>query len=102
MTGSHTITQNTVTIAGQRFVLAQGHSLDQVKEHALQAVRDHGALLDLIVYGNTEVSVLVSPGVPVVFTSETINVSDQDDRDTKVLAAPFEPFEPFEDFTFPL
>jgi len=42
-----------------------------------------------VVYGNKEVSVLISPGVPVVFTSEPI-ANDRDSRDTGDVDFPFD------------
>lgn len=92
------VTRNTVTIDGQRFALAQGHSLDDVKTSAVTAIRDGGGLIDLVLYGNVTVSVLVSPGVLVFFTAETLEPSDRDDRDTGNVHAPVSPHD---DFTFP-
>lgn len=88
--------RNTVRIGSDRFVLAQGHSLDDVKAATVAAVRANGALVDLVVYGNKEVSVLVSPGVPVVFTSETIDAGDEDHRDTGDTAYPFDTITDYE------
>jgi hypothetical protein len=49
-----------------------------------------------VVFGNKEVSVLVSPGVAVIFTSELIEADDQDSRDTGDVDAPFETMNDFE------
>jgi hypothetical protein len=87
--------RDTVTVAGERFVLAQGHGLDDVKEHTVRAARDGGGLIDLVVLGNAEVSVLITPGVPVVFTSEMIEYDDQDPRDTGDVTSVFDPFDGF-------
>lgn len=84
------MTRDTVRIAGERFVLAQGHDIEQVKQATVQAVRDGGALVDLVVLGNVRASVLVSPGLPVVFTSEELAPEEQDERDTGDLAAPYD------------
>jgi hypothetical protein len=98
MPDTEPVTRNTVTIDGQRFVLAQGHSLDDIKISAVTAIRDGGGLIDLVLYGNVEISVLVSPGVPVIFTAETLDPAAQDDRDTGDVHAPFDPLD---EFTFP-
>ena len=91
--------RDTVTVAGERFVLAQGHGLDDVKERAVRAARDGGGLIDFVVLGNAEVSVLITPGVPVVFASETIEHDDQDLRDTGDVTSVFDPCH---EFVFPV
>ena len=87
--------RDTVTVAGERFALAQGHDLGDVKERTVQAAREGGGLVDLVVLGNAAVSVLVTPGVPVVFTSETVEYDDQDPRDTGDVTSPFDPYDGF-------
>lgn len=82
--------QDTVRIGNDRFVLARGHSIDDVKAATVAAMRANGDLVNLVVYGNKEVSVLVSPGVPVVFTSELIDTDDEDHRDTGDVKNPFD------------
>lgn len=81
--------RNTVRVGEDRFILAQGHSIDDVKAATVAALRTGGDLIDLIVLGNKE-SVLVSPGVAVVFTSETIATADQDARDTGDVLYPYD------------
>jgi hypothetical protein len=90
--------QNSVVIAGQRFVLAQSQDFEKVKADAVHAVRQGGDVVDLVLYGNTKISALVSPGVPVTFSSEVIEVDDQDMRDTGDLTAPFDPLLNYEYF----
>ena len=82
--------QDTVRIGNDRFVLAQGHSIDDVKAATVAAMRANGDLVNLVVYGNKEVSVLVSPGVPVIFTSEFLEEDDEDHRDTGDVENPFD------------
>ena len=77
-------------IGPDKFVLAQGHSLDDVKAATVAALRANGDLVDMVVYGNKEVSALVSPGVPVIFTSEILDVTEADDRDTGDTSEPFD------------
>lgn len=90
------IRQNTVRVGNDRFLLAQGHSLDDVKAATVAALRANGDLIDLVVYGNKEVSVLISPGVPVVFTSEIVELDDHDGRDTGDLERPFDTITDYE------
>lgn len=88
--------RDTVKVGGDRFILAQGHSLEEVKSAMVDALRANGGLVDLIVYGNRQVSVLVSPGVPVVFTSEVIEIADTDARDTGDVDTPFDTITDYE------
>jgi hypothetical protein len=78
-----------VDIAGTTFFLAQGGDIQDVKDAVVAAMRNGGDLVDLVVFGNAEVSVAVSPGVPVIFRSEEVDI---DERDTGDLADPFRPF----------
>ncbi|WP_188508815.1 hypothetical protein [Conyzicola nivalis] len=60
------------------------------KEEVVAALRAGGGLVDFVVYGNVEVSVAVSPGVPLIFRSEEV---EHDERDTGDLEEPFRPYE---------
>jgi hypothetical protein len=84
-----------VDIAGTTFFLAQGGDVQDVKDAVVAAMRNGGDLVDLVVLGNVEVSVAVSPGVPVIFRSEDVDI---DERDTGDLADPFHPFVTMESF----
>jgi hypothetical protein len=84
-------------VAGATFFLAQGHDIQQAKDAVVAAIRAGGGLVDLVVFGNVEVSVAVSPGVPVVFRSENV---DADDRDTGDVSDPFHPIESIETLGF--
>ncbi|QEW04289.1 hypothetical protein [Microbacterium lushaniae] len=88
--------RDTVKIGEDRFVLAQGHDIESVKAATVAALRANGDLVNLVVYGNREVSVLVSPGVAVIFTSETVEADDFDTRDTGDLHTPFAAITDFE------
>lgn len=86
--------RTTITVGGKRYALAQGRAVDGVKAAAVAAVRTGGDLVDIVVLGNREVSVLISPGVPVQF--ETVEIPE-DDRDDGDLRAPFETVSSFDD-----
>ena len=88
--------QNTVRIGDDRFVLAQGHDLDDIKTAAVAAMRANGDIVDLVVVGNKTVSVLISPGVAVVFTSEVIAAGAEDSRDTGDIGHPFDALSDYE------
>jgi len=98
MPDTEPVTRNTVAIDGQRFVLDPGRSLNDVKTSAVTAIRDGGGLIDLILRGTVTVSVLISPGVPVIFIAERLEPADQDDRDTSNVRASFDSHD---DFSFP-
>jgi hypothetical protein len=84
-----------VDIAGTTFFLAQGGDIQDVKNAVVAAIRNGGDLVDLVVLGNAEVSVAVSPGVPVIFRSEEVDI---DLRDTGDVSDPFHPFVTIEAF----
>jgi len=48
-------------------------------------------------YGNRQLAILVSPGVPITFEMEEVPDEDRDDGD---LRNPFEPFSAFENEFF--
>jgi hypothetical protein len=84
-----------VVVAGTTFFLAQGHDVQTVKDSVVAALRAGGGMVDLIVVGNVEVSVAISPGVAVIFQSEEV---DLDLRDSGDLADPYRPFVSMEAF----
>lgn len=79
--------RTTLTIDGHSHVLAQGTQLGSLKAAAEEAVRAGGKFIDLTVVGNVAVSVLVSPGVAIHFTTREVA---EDERDTGELAEPFD------------
>lgn len=74
-------------VQARRYWLAQGNDIDQLKEAATEAVRDGGGTIDVVVVGNRTVSALLSPGLPVLFECEEVDV---DDRDTGDVGFPFD------------
>jgi hypothetical protein len=84
-----------VVVAGTTFFLAQGHDVQTVKDSVVAALRAGGGLVDLIIVGNVEVSVAISPGVAVIFQSEEV---DLDLRDSGDLTDPYRPFVSMEAF----
>ncbi|MCU1543492.1 MAG: hypothetical protein JWM50_1357 [Microbacteriaceae bacterium] len=87
--------RHSVEVAGTSFTLAQGRDIHDTKNAVVSAIRAGGDLVDLVVFGNVEVSVLVTPGVAVIFRSEEV---ETDGRDTGDLARPFHPFASMEAF----
>jgi hypothetical protein len=80
--------RDSIIIGGQNHFLAQGVDIDQTKQLALQAMRDGGGLVDLVVLGNRSVTALISPGVTIWFESIEVAPDDRDDGD---LTTPFYP-----------
>lgn len=74
------------TIGSKSYVLAQGHPVDDLRSSVEAAVRAGGAFVDVVVYGNRRISVLVSPGLP--FVIEESDLTD-DSRDTGDVNEPF-------------
>jgi hypothetical protein len=79
----------TITVSDTQHPLAQGQSIDTIEAAALEAVRSGGDIVKVTLYGNRELAILVSPGVPITF--EVAEVADES-RDDGDLDSPFEPF----------
>lgn len=81
--------RTTVAIGEDRYLLAQGHELGELKARMTTAVRSGGEFVDFVVVGNRTVSVLMTSWIRVVFTIETVQF---DARDTGDVEAPFGTF----------
>ncbi|KZX21959.1 hypothetical protein [Rathayibacter tanaceti] len=79
--------RTTVTIEGKTYGLSQGTDVDDLKQSATRATQAGGGLIDFVIVGNRQVSVLISSGVPVIF--EELEVLD-DDRDTGDVHRPWD------------
>ncbi|SMH48588.1 hypothetical protein SAMN06295885_3072 [Rathayibacter oskolensis] len=82
--------RTTVTIEGRTYGLSQGTDIAALKESTTGAAQSGGGLVEFVVVGNRQVSVVVSPGVPVIF--EEVEVDD-DDRDNGDLHEPWDDIE---------
>jgi hypothetical protein len=82
----------TITVSDTQHPLAQGQEVDTIEAAALKAVRAGGDIVRVTLYGNRELAILVSPGVPITF--EVADVPDEP-RDDGDLNSPFEPFSAF-------
>jgi hypothetical protein len=78
--------RTTLTIGGIPYLLAQGQSVDSIKDAVVQAARTGADLVTVTVVGNRELDILVTPGVAITFESEDVPA---DHRDTGDLEAPF-------------
>jgi hypothetical protein len=79
-----------VRMQGMTFYLAQGRDPEDLKADMIEAVKEGGAFVSFVEVGNHHVSVLISPGVVVVFEEEMV---DRDSRDTGDMSEPFDPSE---------
>jgi hypothetical protein len=79
--------RTTLTLGGHSYALAQGVRIDDLKSRLEAAVSSGGKFVDVTLLGNIAVSILTTPGVPVVLTTEQVG---HDPRDTGELAEPFD------------
>jgi hypothetical protein len=73
--------------------LAQGQDIEFIEAAALTAVRDGGDIVKVTLYGNRELAILVSPGVPITFVVTEVPEEPRDDGD---LESPFVPYSAFD------
>jgi hypothetical protein len=86
--------RTTLIVNDTSYPLAQGQEVDAIQAAALEAVHQGGGLIKVTTYGNREVSILVSAGVPLVFESEEVPDESRDDGN---LDFPFEPYSELDD-----
>jgi hypothetical protein len=77
----------TMRVDGEAHLLAQNQDRETIAEAVVQADRDGAGIVTFTVVGNRTLDVVVTPGVPITFESETVPEDDRDDGDLK---APFE------------
>jgi hypothetical protein len=77
----------TMRVDGEAHLLAQNQDRESIAEEIVQADRDGAGVVTVTVVGNRTLDVVVTPGVPITFESETVPEDDRDDGD---LEAPFE------------
>jgi hypothetical protein len=88
----------TITVSDTPHALAQGQSIDDIERRALEAVRAGGDIVRVTLYGNRELAVLVSPGVPITFEVQDVPEELRDDGD---LDSPFDPGTVFDNSDYP-
>ncbi len=81
-----TMVRTRIAVNDVEFLLAQGQSIDEVKDRIDTAVHDGGGFVDFVVVGNRAVSVLVSSSSHVVISVETVEL---DARDTGLESEPY-------------
>ena len=78
--------RTTLTIDGRSYALAKGTEIATVKSSVEKAVAAGGKFVDLTIVGNVAVSVLVSPGVTIVVTTQEV---PDDVHDTGYVEDPY-------------
>jgi len=73
--------QVTMSVNGAPYILAQGQDPEQIKNDVVAAARDGAEFVTVSVFGNRSLDVLVTPGVPITFESETVDFDPHDDGD---------------------
>lgn len=86
--------RTTLIVNDTSYPLAQGQDIDTIEAAAVEAVHQGGDMITITAYGNREVSIQVSPGVPLVFESEEV---PSEARDAGNLDHPFKPYSEFDD-----
>jgi hypothetical protein len=86
--------RTTLIVNDTSYPLAQGQEVDAIEAAAVEALHQGGGLITVTTYGNREVSILVSAGVPLVFESEEVAYESRDDGN---LGSPFDPYSEFDD-----
>jgi hypothetical protein len=84
----------TLTVGDTAHPLAQNQDVGTIQAAALHAVRTGGDIVNVILYGNRQLAILVSPGVPITFEVAEVPDEERDDGD---LASPFNPYYEFTD-----
>ena len=83
----------TITVSDTPHPLAQDQDIADIETAALAAVRGGGDIVRVTLYGNRELAILVSPGVPITFMVADVREEDRYEGD---LDRPFEPDSLFE------
>jgi hypothetical protein len=78
--------RTTLTIAEKSYELAQGGRIEPLKSALEEAVRSGGKFVDVVVVGNVAVSILASPGIPILLTTREVS---EDSRDNGNVDEPF-------------
>jgi hypothetical protein len=86
--------RTTLIVNNTSYPLAQGQDTDTIEAAAVEAVHEGGGMITATAYGNREVSILVSEGVPLVFESQEVPSESRDDGN---LGSPFDPYSEFDD-----
>lgn len=78
----------TINVNGASYPLAQNQDLDRIWSDIVAGVRSGGDFVKVIVHGNRELTILVSPGLSLTFDTQEV---PDDARDDGNVGYPFDP-----------
>jgi hypothetical protein len=76
-----------MNIDGTTYYLAQGQNIATIEDAIVAADREGGEVVKVTLYGNRNLDVVATPGVPITFEIEEVPDEDRDDGD---LESPFD------------
>lgn len=80
--------RTTITVNGATYSLAQNQDLDRIWAEIVAGVRSGGDFVNVVVHGNRELTILVSPGLSLTFDTQDVPDDARDDGD---VGYPFDP-----------
>jgi hypothetical protein len=83
---TQTMVRTQVAVDDVAFLLAQGQSIEDIKDHVEHALHAGGGFVDFVVVGNRATSILITPSSRVVVSVETVQLDSRDAGDD---AAPY-------------
>jgi hypothetical protein len=89
----------TITVSDTQHALAQDQNIEEIQSAALDAVLRGGAIVRVTLYGNRELAIVMSPGVPITFEVAEVANEPRDDGD---LDHPFVPYSAYDDGEYPI
>jgi hypothetical protein len=76
-----------MNVDGTSYLLAQGQEVAAIEAAVVEADREGADVVKVTLYGNRELDVVATPGVPITFGSEEVPDEERNDGD---LDSPFE------------
>lgn len=68
--------RHTIKVSHETFVITDDTKARDIEAAALTAIRQGGGMINLVHDGSHNITVLISPGVPVFFTTETVDTEE--------------------------
>jgi hypothetical protein len=69
----------TISVNGVSHMLSQGQDIAKIKNDILTTVRGGGGFVNVTVFGNRSLDILVTPGLSLTVESETVDFDPRDD-----------------------
>lgn len=71
----------TMNVDGTTYPLAQGQEVADIEAAVVGAARNGADVVNVTLYGNRTLDVVVTPGVPITFETEDVPEDSRDDGD---------------------